>query len=84
MSVTVRIPSPLYRLTGDLSVVEAQGDTVSAVLQDLDMKFPGLKDQLCDAEGTLLFALRQRGPATGLASLCLGGGGAVALAVELE
>ena len=32
----------------------------------------------------LLFALRQRGLATGLASLCLGGGGAVALAVELE
>jgi acetyl-CoA C-acetyltransferase len=33
---------------------------------------------------TLLYALRQRGLKRGLASLCLGGGEAVALAVELE
>ncbi len=33
---------------------------------------------------TLLYALRERGLASGLASLCLGGGEAVALAVELE
>ena len=33
---------------------------------------------------TLLYALRDRGLATGVAALCLGGGEAVALAVELE
>jgi acetyl-CoA C-acetyltransferase len=33
---------------------------------------------------TLLYALKDRGAKTGLASLCLGGGGAVALAVEIE
>lgn len=33
---------------------------------------------------TLLYALRDRGLHTGLASLCLGGGEAVALAVEME
>jgi acetyl-CoA C-acetyltransferase len=33
---------------------------------------------------TLLHALRERGQATGVATLCLGGGEAVALAVELE
>ncbi len=33
---------------------------------------------------TLIHALRNRGLSTGLATLCLGGGGAVALAVELE
>jgi acetyl-CoA C-acetyltransferase len=32
---------------------------------------------------TLLYALRHRGGTRGLATLCLGGGGAVALAVEL-
>jgi len=32
---------------------------------------------------TLLYALRDRGGATGLATLCLGGGNAVALSVEL-
>ena len=33
---------------------------------------------------TLLYALRDRGQKRGLASLCLGGGESVALAVELE
>lgn len=33
---------------------------------------------------TLLYALRQRGEKRGIASLCLGGGEAVAMAVELE
>ena len=32
---------------------------------------------------TLLYALRDRGRSTGLATLCLGGGNAVALSVEL-
>jgi acetyl-CoA C-acetyltransferase len=32
---------------------------------------------------TLLYALRDRGLGTGLATLCLGGGNAVALSVEL-
>jgi acetyl-CoA C-acetyltransferase len=32
---------------------------------------------------TLLYALRARGGRRGLATLCLGGGGAVAMAVEL-
>jgi len=32
---------------------------------------------------TLLYALRQHGGKTGLATLCLGGGGAVAMSVEL-
>jgi acetyl-CoA C-acetyltransferase len=33
---------------------------------------------------TLLFAMRRRGAQRGLATLCLGGGEAVALAVEIE
>lgn len=33
---------------------------------------------------TLIYALRERGGTLGLATLCLGGGGAVALAIELE
>lgn len=53
MSVTVRIPSPLYRLTGGLSVVKAQGGVISDVIEELEMRFPGLKDQLFDAQGAL-------------------------------
>jgi acetyl-CoA C-acetyltransferase len=33
---------------------------------------------------TLIFALRDRGLSKGIASLCLGGGEAVAMAIELE
>ena len=33
---------------------------------------------------TLIYALRQRGLKRGVASLCLGGGEAVAMAIELE
>jgi acetyl-CoA C-acetyltransferase len=33
---------------------------------------------------TLIYALRQRGLERGLATLCLGGGEAVAMAIELE
>ncbi len=33
---------------------------------------------------TLLYAMRDRNAHTGLAALCLGGGEAVALAIELE
>jgi acetyl-CoA C-acetyltransferase len=32
---------------------------------------------------TLLYALKQRGGARGIASLCLGGGNGVALAIEM-
>jgi acetyl-CoA C-acetyltransferase len=33
---------------------------------------------------TLLYALRDRGLRTGIAALCLGGGEAVAMAIEME
>jgi acetyl-CoA C-acetyltransferase len=33
---------------------------------------------------TLIYALRQRGLRRGLATLCLGGGEAVAMAIEIE
>jgi acetyl-CoA C-acetyltransferase len=33
---------------------------------------------------TLLYALRRRGLRRGIAALCLGGGGAVAMAVEVD
>ena len=48
MSILIRIPSPLRGFTDGLKTVEAEGNTVSEVLQDLNAKFPGIQDRLFD------------------------------------
>ncbi len=48
MSILIRIPSPLRGFTNGLNTVEAEGNTVSEVLQDLNAKFPGIRDRLYD------------------------------------
>jgi len=51
MSVRVRIPTPLRRFTGGSEEVGTAGNTVNAVIADLERQFPGIKDRLCDEEG---------------------------------
>ena len=53
MAITVRIPTPLQKLTGDKPEVSASGGTISEMIQDLEQKFPGLKERLCDGQGNL-------------------------------
>ncbi len=53
MSVTVRIPTPLQKLTGEKAEIVAEGQTVRDLIQDLDRQFPGFKDRLCDPDGKL-------------------------------
>ena len=53
MPVTVRIPTPLRNLTNDQETVEANGETVAAVIEDLQSQYPGLKERLCDDSGAL-------------------------------
>lgn len=48
---SVRIPTPLRKLTNELEVVEASGSNVGEVLNSLDQAFPGLKDRICDENG---------------------------------
>jgi molybdopterin converting factor small subunit len=48
MSIIVRIPSPLRGFTNGLKTVEVKGSTVSAVLQDLNNKYPGIQERLYD------------------------------------
>lgn len=43
----VFIPPPLRRLTGGQAETEAQGETVRALLDDLESRFPGIRDRLC-------------------------------------
>jgi molybdopterin synthase sulfur carrier subunit len=54
MSVTVRIPTPLRKLTNEQDIVTAnESGTLAQLIDSLDGQFPGLKDRLCDETGEL-------------------------------
>ena len=48
---TVRIPTPLRKLTNGKEEVSAAGATVGALVADLERQFPGLKERICDDSG---------------------------------
>jgi len=51
MAVTIRIPTPLQKLTNNQAEVQAAGTTLKALIEDLDAKYPGIKDRICDETG---------------------------------
>ena len=53
MSVSVRIPTILRTYTNGESEVSAQGDTLAAVLDDLDASYAGIKGRILDEAGQL-------------------------------
>ncbi len=53
MSVSVRVPTPLRKLTQGADEVTVQGDTVKALVDDLERKFPGIKERICDESGKI-------------------------------
>jgi len=55
MPSIVRIPTPLRTLTGGNDEVSANGDTLTAVLTDLEANYPGIKDRLLDEKGVRRF-----------------------------
>ncbi len=53
MSVTVRIPTPLRKLTNELDIVSGDIGTLMACIDSLEAQFPGLKERMCDEAGEL-------------------------------
>ncbi|MDG4769384.1 MoaD/ThiS family protein [Solwaraspora sp. WMMD792] len=53
MSIEVRVPTILRSYTGGAKVVEGNGDTLAALLDDLDAKHSGLRGRLVTDEGNL-------------------------------
>ncbi|PYN99714.1 MAG: molybdopterin synthase sulfur carrier subunit [Candidatus Rokuibacteriota bacterium] len=49
----VRIPTPLRALTKGSAEVQAKGESVAAVVEDLERQFPGLRERLVDEGGEL-------------------------------
>jgi len=53
MSIKVRIPTPLQKLTNNQGEVEVTGNNVSEVLKALEANFKGFKERLYDEKGQL-------------------------------
>jgi sulfur-carrier protein len=51
MSVTVRIPTPLRKLTANQEEVQIEGGTVGEVLKNLDAAHPGIGERLLEPDG---------------------------------
>lgn len=53
MSIKVRIPSPLQKLTKNQSEITADGTNIRELFSDLEKQYPGIKDRLYDENGNL-------------------------------
>ncbi len=53
MSVSVRIPTPLRKLTGGADEVSIDGANVGEIIDNLEAAHPGLKERLCDEAGEI-------------------------------
>ena len=50
MAIEVRIPTILRQYTGGAKAVVGIGDTLAAVIDDLEARHPGLRDRLIDGD----------------------------------
>ena len=53
MPVSVRIPTVFRKFTNNASVVEVEAGTISAIVDQLDGRYPGIKGQLLTEAGEL-------------------------------
>ena len=52
-AIQVLIPTPLRRYTNGEAKVGASGATVGDVLTELNGRYPGLKERVCDPDGEI-------------------------------
>lgn len=48
---TIRIPTPLRKLTEGKEEVTASGATIAEVIASLEQSYPGIKARICDEKG---------------------------------
>ena len=51
MTIKVRIPTPLQKITGNQAEVDIQASSVKQLIDVLEKNHPGIKDRLCDSNG---------------------------------
>ena len=55
MSIVVRIPTPLRKMTNGQAKVEVDSTVLGELVEKLNSEFPGFKDRLVDEEGELRY-----------------------------
>jgi molybdopterin synthase sulfur carrier subunit len=50
---SVRIPTPLRRLTGEKDEVTINAEDIRELIEALEKQFPGVKERLCDESGNV-------------------------------
>jgi MoaD family protein len=50
---TVRIPTPLRKLTQGKEEVSAAGRTIGELIADLEKHYPGIRERICDESGAV-------------------------------
>ena len=53
MATTVRIPTPLRRVTDGQDKVNTEGATLREIIDSMESQFPGIKERICDENGDL-------------------------------
>ena len=53
MSIVVRIPTPLRRLTNGQDKVDVDGDSLGGVIDAMNEQYPGIRERICDDQGQL-------------------------------
>jgi molybdopterin synthase sulfur carrier subunit len=53
MSIVVRIPTPLRRLTDGQDKVDVDGDSLGDVIDAMNDQYPGIRERICDDQGQL-------------------------------
>ena len=53
MASKVRIPTPLRKLTDNQESIEVEYNTIGGAIDEVEGKFPGIKERLVDEEGEI-------------------------------
>ena len=53
MAVIVRIPTPLRAMTKGEAEVHMEADTIGGVIDDLERRYPGLRDKIVEENGQI-------------------------------
>lgn len=48
MSATIRIPTPLRKVTNGADKITVESGSILEIIESLDKEFPGIKTRLCD------------------------------------
>lgn len=51
MAITIRVPTPLRRVTNGQGEVQVQANTIREAIEKLEEAYPGFKERLVDEQG---------------------------------